>query len=882
MISEEEELLLDLFKKDINNQEIENLFIFWKDKIMKNITQFKNFENISKMINEIGQKIKKLEIIKEDKENELEQEEDILEEKNELELKGENNILSLRSSMPLNSYKRSSLAENISEISPKKIIDSEDEEEIEIENEKEDYDFLKNLNSTNIECKDKINLENNKDAEDKNEGKVFLRLSNKKSATVGANILKANNLEITFFNYQEEQEDNNFITKIKSSKTFLNFIDIDLFLQYIALGKTFYETEEENNFLKEGFCLQYQAFIFPETLINKIISCFDYFYSVYLNKDEEIIDEKSEDEVERNINNDLNDELFDEDENSHERINILHRRNAFKMRKGTNCSNFEESSRKIPFGLIDFLYTFINLHNTYYHNELSHEVISKINEFIKKLFDISEIKEKYEQILELSEIELKEYEASIKKFQPIEYKNINENKMDNLSSSEELSFEEGNILREEKEDKKEEIEKNEKKEEEGKKDDNANNKKVIEEEIKEKKGDNNKEKKVKFKDEKIIYNDKKNENEKKEEKKDKLKKEEDNNNIEQEKEQYQDFIKKTVTYNPNKTFKLSSSKMVNPTKFINIYIDGNQNKNIKEESKKKDSKIKNKKEKDEKEKPYEFDLLKYKSLDIALEMARVNYILFSRIKVKEFLKGAFNGKDKYKKSPYICQIIRRFNTISCWVTEEILAYDHAFIRAKILLKFIRICGVLKKIGDFDDCLSILTGLTCYNISKLHKTWGHISSDEMTNFRALTKLLSFEKNWKNLRTEIDKKIEENSFFIPYLGFYTKRMMYLEEMGPYIKKNTSLINIEKIVEVYKVLKNFYKILNVKKPKYNCQDENVKKELIVLQCLEPSNEDFLIQTSNLLEPKFILSNKKLKIKRRTKTDINFLNNINKINIL
>ena len=878
MLSEKEELLLDLCEKDINTPEIDNLYNFWNDKIMKNITQFKDFENINKLINDIDQKIKKLKTKEEkQKENILELEEDLLEEKNELNLKGENNILSLRSSMPLNSYKRSSLVENPSERSPKKILDSEDEEENEIE--KEDYDFLKNLHSNNIECKDKINIENNKDDENKNEGKVFLRLSSKKSATVGANILTTNNLEIKFFNYQEEQKDNNFITKIKSSKTFLNFIDIDLFLQYIALGKTFYETEEENKNLREGFCLQYQAFIFPETLINKIISCFNYFYSLYLNKDEEeIIEEKSEDEEEKNITKDLNDDEFDEDENSYERKNIFHRRNAFRMRKRTNSSNFDEYLRKIPFGLIDFLYTFINLHNTYFHNDLSHEVISKINEFIKKLFDINEIKEKYEQVLELSEIELKEYEASIKKFEPIEYKNINEDKIDNLSSSDELSFDAGKEIKEEKNDKKEEIEKKDEKDE--KKDDSVNQKES-EEEINEKKVDNNKEKekKVKFKEEKKI------DNEQKEEKIDNFKKEENNNT--EEKEEYQDFIKKTVTYNPNKTFKLSSTKVVNPTKFINIYLEGNQNKNIKEDGKnekKKNTKSKNenKKEKDEKEKPYEFDILKYKSLDIALELARVNYALFSKIKIKEFLKGAFNGKDKYKKSPYICQIIRRFNTISCWVTEEILAYDHAFLRAKILLKFIRICGVLKKIGDFDDCLSILTGLTCYNISKLHKTWGHISSDEMTNFRALTKLLSFEKNWKNLRIEIDKKIEENSFFIPYLGFYTKRMMYLEEMGPYIKKNTSLINIEKIVEVYKVLKDFYKLLNVKKPKYNCLDENVKKELIVLQCLEPSNEDFLIQTSNLLEPKFILSNKKLKIKRRTKTDINFLNNINKINII
>ena len=55
-----------------------------------------------------------------------------------------------------------------------------------------------------------------------------------------------------------------------------------------------------------------------------------------------------------------------------------------------------------------------------------------------------------------------------------------------------------------------------------------------------------------------------------------------------------------------------------------------------------------------------------------------------------------------------------------------------------------------------------------------------------------------------------------------------MLFLEEMGPYIKKNTSLINIEKISEVYKVLKNFYKIKNVKNSGCKCRDENVKKRI------------------------------------------------------
>ena len=337
--------------------------------------------------------------------------------------------------------------------------------------------------------------------------------------------------------------------------------------------------------------------------------------------------------------------------------------------------------------------------------------------------------------------------------------------------------------------------------------------------------------------------------------------------------------------NTRNKLQLKAVKTLKPSKTLNLNLDDdnkiqyietetNERKNSNDKFKK------NKKNQKDINKPYEFDILKYSTHDIASELTRVNYALYLKIKLKEFLKGAFNGKDKYKSSPHICQIVNRFNKLSYFVIEEILAYDHAEKRAEILLKFIKICNFLKKIGNFDDCLSIMTGLTNYNISKLNKTWGHIPSEEMTKFRQLKKILSFEDNWKYLRKEIQKKVDNKSFYIPYLGYYTKRMLYLEEMGPYIKKNTSLINLEKIVEVYKVIKNFHQIKNVKF-RYSI-DENIKKELSILQCLDPSNEDFLVETSNLLEPKFILSNKKLKIKRRTKTDINFMGSVNKFNLL
>ena len=698
------------------------------------------------------------------------------------------------------------------------------------------------INSNNIDFIDEFNINENQDEYSKK--KVFIRASSKKAATVGESLQKLNNLEIKIFNYQEEQNENNYITKIRQSKHFINYIDIDLFLQYIALGKNFYENEDENNNLKEGFCLQYQTFIFPETLINKIISCFNYFYSEYLNKDnneKKIITreniEKPKNENDKSDDNDNNNEDDnnennidnDRDTNINQQNFVYHRRNAFKLRKSSNTS--DNNSKKIPYGLIDFIYSFIRMHIIYNHNELSQEVINKINNFLKQLKDIKEIKDIYKQKIELYEMTLKEYENLKKKFGPISPNN-HEREMDKLSSSEEFNSEE-----------EEEKEGEKNKEKEFKKKKNEKNRKNL---IKD-------EKDIKEKNEKINKSDKKD-------------------------------IKKKLFSKDKQIIKMKSSKELTQGKFIEIYEDDFSTKSLNFINiwNKKEEKLKNKEnEKLKKVEPYEFDILKYKTLDIASELARVNYALFSKIEVKEFLKGAFNSKDKYRLSPNICQIAKRFNTLSSWVIEEILSYDHAEKRAQILLKFIQICVELKKIGDFADCLSILAGLCNYNIKRLSKTWGHIHSADMANFRGLNIMLSIEDNWKNLRNEIEKRIEDKSFFIPYLGYYTKRLIFLEEMGPYIKKNSSLINIEKIVEVYKTLKDFYQIKRIEYCGYNCTDD-IKKDLLVLQCLEASNDDFLAQVSNVLEPKFILSTKKMNIKRRTKTDIYFLNNIKNIDLL
>ena len=456
----------------------------------------------------------------------------------------------------------------------------------------------------------------------------------------------------------------------KSKKEKLNFINVDFFLEYISLKKPFFKNEEDNNNLIEGFCLQHKIFISQEILINKIISCFDFFYP------------KKETAIE----------------------------------------------------LIKFINKYIILLSYYNQEELPKEIIQKIFQFLKRIKIYKGINSKNEEIIQLCEIELKEYEASLKKFSPNphlithEKNEINEN----IESS---SDEEDN---------------------------NNNNKKIT-------------------------------------------------NDI---------FLKYVEIIYKKENF---------------------------------------------------FDILKYKSIDIASELTLIKYNLFNKIKVEEFLEGNFNKKEKLNKSPNICEIINRFNKLSFWVKEEILSYDKSKHRAKIIQKFIHICSSLKKLGNFDDLFSILSSLNSYIINKLEKTWKKISKKDLALFNDLIKIINFGDNLKNLKDEINQRKKNKLFFLPYLGYYTKRILFLEEMGNYLNES-GIINIEKICEIYKVLKEFYEFKKVKMWRYKVKDDMVKNELFILQYLQPTDENSLINTANLLEPKFKLSKKKSKTKRLTNTDKNY----------
>ena len=275
-----------------------------------------------------------------------------------------------------------------------------------------------------------------------------------------------------------------------------------------------------------------------------------------------------------------------------------------------------------------------------------------------------------------------------------------------------------------------------------------------------------------------------------------------------------------------------------------------------------------------------FDLLSFSPKDIAMELTRVSYLLFLKISPKEFFKGIFTKKDKEKTSPNICTLVNRFNTISFWVIEEVLSYDYSSERGKVIEKFILIANELKDLNNFNDCMSIGSALGQMVLTKLTKSWKKVSSKDITLFHKIKRLLNFQDNYKSIRDEISKCLKEQKPFVPFLGYYTKRICFLEESGKYIKDNTELINVDKIAQVQQILFEFFEM---KKVKYNLEiKDDIKNKLTILQCLEPLTEEELENKSGMIEPNFILGKKDKKKKRITNTEIKFEDNYKKINII
>ena len=221
-----------------------------------------------------------------------------------------------------------------------------------------------------------------------NINKNFLRSSTKVDAPfnkkkISNNKIKVNNLENPIFQNSEEIINKNIFEKTKNNNKIISFIEIDLLLNRIAQMKIIYDDPIMETNLLSGFCLQHTAFMNTDILVCKIISCFNYFYTLYLNKDEE-----------PKLNNQNIDTFV--------RLRYKYGNRPLNKKEESNKNILNRDSGRIPYNIINLLFLFVDLHDIYCNSTITHEIIKKIQNFYQSILGINQIKAKYENELFMS------------------------------------------------------------------------------------------------------------------------------------------------------------------------------------------------------------------------------------------------------------------------------------------------------------------------------------------------------------------------------------------------------------------------------------------------------------------------------------------------
>jgi len=200
-----------------------------------------------------------------------------------------------------------------------------------------------------------------------------------------------------------------------------------------------------------------------------------------------------------------------------------------------------------------------------------------------------------------------------------------------------------------------------------------------------------------------------------------------------------------------------------------------------------------------------FDVTQWSEIEVARQITLITHFIFCSIHPKELINSKWTKHNKYTESPNVTKIIERFNKISAWICEEILAYDKARLRAGAIEKFILIAKELRNINNFNDAFAVIIALNSFHIKSLKKSWNKVSLERLVIFKELEELFSYSRNFFHLREEISKV--ESEPCIPYFGYFLKELAFLDE-GPKYLKEKNMVNIEKIKKVQKVLDNISK--------------------------------------------------------------------------
>ena len=224
--------------------------------------------------------------------------------------------------------------------------------------------------------------------------------------------------------------------------------------------------------------------------------------------------------------------------------------------------------------------------------------------------------------------------------------------------------------------------------------------------------------------------------------------------------------------------------------------------------------------------------------DIADEMTRIDWVMFSSIRIRDLVRHvslSAEQKEKCKAMTNVNRMISHFNHVATWVSNMVLMRDKAKHRAVMLEKFMHIALRLRQLNNYNGLAAVLAGINGTAILRLTQTRALVPADVQKRFARLVILMGTQKGYFAYRLAW-----ENSPLprIPFIPLHRKDLVSAEEGSiTFVGPQGDRLNWKKFEVLGEVILPIMKSQSTPYPNLTKHDD--ARELI-LDCLITTDED------------------------------------------
>ncbi|KAK9249525.1 ras guanine nucleotide exchange factor domain-containing protein [Lipomyces tetrasporus] len=188
-------------------------------------------------------------------------------------------------------------------------------------------------------------------------------------------------------------------------------------------------------------------------------------------------------------------------------------------------------------------------------------------------------------------------------------------------------------------------------------------------------------------------------------------------------------------------------------------------------------------------------ILKYRAIDLAEQLTIIDRDALAEVDWKELIELRWKQNVApvqdwlslltVKDVRGVELIISRFNLMTSWVTSEIMLTRGLEERVRTIVKFIHVAAHTRELQNYSTFMQLTLALASATVQRLRTTWENVPPEDVALFQSLEQLASPLKNFRNLRSAMDKS-DVSKGCVPFIGLYLSDLTFNAERPAHVKQ------------------------------------------------------------------------------------------------